>query len=356
MEQLRQRRRDAARQRNNPAPVPAPASVAQPADTQEPDPSSIVPATEEADPSTGAAPQSQDEEQTAQPEEDDSDAPLSSGLPPEIELAIAEAIAEPDKAKLTKKLVKRIHQLVGQRDQAAAELAQARQGKPEKPETTPQPTANPSVDPRLAPFDSRIGNLENALRTLEANPDGLTMPGEGGENLTLDAAEVAELRRKYTKDYVDTVAKRAAAETQVTQEHQTRVRASWDQAATVYPWISQQKSPEFQLAVSELKQLGPAARAALQADPAFPLVVARYVAGFQAESAAGKTASALPAPMRKPVTTSRKPTAVVTAPTTVASKRTAGNQASQEAEEQFQKTGSFNDLLKWRKSMAANAA
>lgn len=359
LEQLRQRRTDAARQRKTPAAVQAPASAAQPTARTQPESAQTAHASATAeDPTTETAPESQDagaEDPSHDAQAEEAEAPLHAGLPEEIEAAISDAIAEPDKQKLTRKLVKRIQQLVTQRNEREAELLELKNGQKAAPKEQPQaqPT-NSNVDPRLAAFDSSLTGLENAIARLEDNPDGLTITGDDGALIELDAKEVANLRRQYTAKHTDLVAKRAVTEAQVTQEHQAKVQHNWSHTVTAYPWIAKKESPEFQLALTELQQLGPAAQAALRDDPAFPLVVARYVAGFKAEQSRGTTG--VTAPMKKPRSAGNAPAPVVAVPAGSAPKVNPQSRAIAEAQEQFRKTGKINDLMKLRKLMATRTA
>lgn len=355
LEQLRRRRMDAARQRMNPAPVQPPASAPQAAPDTQPAATPNAHAQPPAeDPNTDTAPPPQDpagEEASAADLEALADL---DGLPPEIAEAIAEAIDDPDKQSLTKKLVKRIHKLVAQRnerDQKIAELEQP--AKP--PQTQPQPAAAPtSVDPRLAAFDSQLGLLTNALRNLESNPHGLTVAGENGAQIELDSDQVAALRQEYADKRTELISKRATVEVQVEAERKQTIQQAWTQAAVAYPWITQKETPEFKLAVTELQGLSPAVRAALQADPGFPMMIGRYVAGMKSESAGAK--SAVQPPMKRPRTAGQTPTQVVAAPSAVPVKGTTQAAEVKEAEARYRETGSLKDYAKLRKLKAANAA
>ena len=355
LEQLRRNRWDAARQRMPPAAVQVPASAPQVVVDTQPEAVPIVHAAPPAeDPNAGTAqPPQESEDDAAVAGEDDLPVHIDD-LPPEIAEAIAEAISDPDKQSLTRKLVKRIHKLVAQRNERDVKIAELEQ--PAKPPEAPakEASAPTSDDPRLVAYDSQLKLLTSALRRLDSNPHGLTVEAEGGSAVELDADQVATLRQEYADKRTELISRRATVQVQVESEHKQTVQAAWSQAAIAYPWITQKESPEFKLAVAELQSFSPSIRATLQADPGFPMMIARYVAGLKLEAPGGR--SAVQAPMRKPRTAGQTPTQVVAAPAAVGPKVPAQAQALKEADEQYRRTGSIKDLTKLRKIKAATAA
>ena len=350
MDQLKFRRIDAARKRAESrlataqAPAPAQAQPTPPTPPQEAHAEEVV-----ADPETDTAslPPETDLEPdplTQAPSEEPAAPARGRGLPPEIEAAIEAAIGEPDKAKLTKKLVRRIHELVDQRNQAAA----AAKPQPQPQETQPAP-AFPVEHPKLAGYDQHLATLNTAIDRLDANPDGLTVNQPDGSTVEISAEQVAKLRKQYAQQQIAITAERAAVALQVQQEIRAQTEANIQQARVVYPWIENQQAPEFATAISEIRQLGALGKQLMQ-HPAFPLIVGRYVSGLKAEQANAARKSAAPAPMTRP--RSAAPPPPVVAVPAGAPRTTESDRAVAVAEERYRKTGSMNDLLKLRKARA----
>jgi hypothetical protein len=129
---------------------------------------------------------------------------------------------------------------------------------------------------------------------------------------------------------------------ELTQRDQQARASATSEARRLYPWQWDAKSPEFTLAKQVLDE-----RPGLKQDPAWQLVLGRYVTGMVAEQKLARSA-ALPltaAPMKKP-SGGRTPPPVVTTPA-AAPPQISGDSAVetqiQTARDQYRKTGSVKD-------------
>ncbi|EFX61273.1 hypothetical protein DAPPUDRAFT_274251, partial [Daphnia pulex] len=201
-----------------------------------------------------------------------------SSLDQEILAAIREAGAAPDRATAIAKMAKRIQGLVDDRDaerNRRLELERAGQAKPQGQQDSAPAQAGPIVHPKLATLDAEIQTIQAGLRTIRANRDGYTAKNEdGSDGRSFTADELEEIRVENEARLAELSAERRMTQREIEQEEQTQRETATAEAQRQYPWINQRDSQEYQLAISELRQLGPVAQQ-LKNSPQFALIVGR---------------------------------------------------------------------------------
>lgn len=242
--------------------------------------------------------------------------PAASTIDEMIQQAIREAAMAPDKAQAVAKMAKRIKTVVDERDaernQRLALQQQLTQGQPTEPAEQPtraESAPTPTND-KIAEIDAKITTVRRALATIAANPNGYDVTNDKGEvTRSLSAEQLAQLQIDASVELGELSAEKKIIQRELQQQEEAQRAEASTTAIREYPWVNNREAPEYQLAVQELRQLGPVA-AELRKSPAFALIVGRYIRGLQAERSAAAQSAATPAPARKP-THGRTPPAVV---------------------------------------------
>jgi hypothetical protein len=224
-----------------------------------------------------------------------------------------------------KKLLKRIHKLVDQRDQernerlalqarlAAVEQgrngpsdAEAMEGRGQRTEDRgqqPQQQAGGDwVDrvPQVAKLNERLASLNEMVAWCRKNPDGGEVPDGKGGMVEIDAETAARARENAEAERAELTAERAALRTQFRQRAE-QDRQQFDAVAkTEYPWTADESSPEFKEA-SVIFRVMPQLRDL----PSARLAMADWYAGKKAREAKaaaqqGKGKATVPATKPKP--------------------------------------------------------
>lgn len=213
--------------------------------------------------------------------------PALPGVHPEVLEAIRAAGIGADRAAAVAKMAKRIQAVVDDRDAERNRRLELERTLQEKPKSEQQQPAQavPLTHPKLASLDTEINTIRAGLRTIAANRDGYTVKNEdGSDGRTFTAEELEEIRVENEARLAELSAERRMTQRELEQEEQAQRETATAEAERQYPWINQRESKEYQLAIAELRQLGPLAHQ-LKQSPAFALIVGRYVRGLQAEQA-----------------------------------------------------------------------
>lgn len=222
-----------------------------------------------------------------------------SGVHPEVLEAIRAAGIGADQAGAVAKMAKRIQAVVDDRDaerNRRLELERTIQAKPQGQQDPAPVQTGPIVHPKLASLDTEINTIRAGLKTIAANRDGYTARNADGTERVFTAEELEEIRVDNEARLAELSAERRMTQRELEQQEQAQRETATAEAQRQYPWINQRDSQEYQLAINELRQLGPVAQQ-LKQSPAFALIVGRYVRGLQAERAeAARAATAGSAP------------------------------------------------------------
>ncbi len=344
---------------NTPAQSPQPeveTEVGDEAVTQTTETEQVEGETGETDPQTDQQPEGDQPEDSAQQVGSDQ----STRLDDVIAEAIREAGLEPDKAKAVAKMAKRIAKVVDERDaerNKRLELEMAGQQKPTPSQEQPATAQVTTGDPRVAGIDKQIDQIKSALRTIAQNRDGVTTtdPKTGAE-VHFSAEDLEGHRVEYEQQLTQLTAEKFVVTREIERETQSQRELAATEAIRSYPWINDNRSEDYQLAVAELRKLGPLAKQ-LKDHPSFPLFVGRYVRGLRAETSDTHKPAA-PVAKSKPASNGTVPPKVVAGATTRAP--SSPNAAKlKAAEEEFRASGgspkAYGKLLSARR-MAATAA
>lgn len=245
-------------------------------------------------------------------------------------------------------LQKRIPKLVDQRDterqgrltaeqrntELETQLAEAQQAPSEPRRSSPG-------HPAVAALNDQLAAVDGFIARFKANPDGLTMQ-DGDSTVELTAAEVSDHLDQLKDRRTELLAERKVTEQNVKSAHAQAYQQIHAKAVVTYPWLAKADAPEQ----ARMKQILKAIPG-LQDLPDHELIVARYFRGMAAEQAA---AAAPKKPATTPKPPSREPTAVNTdspgSKAGPATAKTKAQQAVEQAEAQFKKTGKKEDLQK----------
>lgn len=321
--------------------------------TPEPAPDSELEPATEGEQADGAATVSQT---TDAGSEEQPAVPAASNLDQEILDAIREAGVEPTQAAAVAKMAKRIKTLVDDRDRERnRRLELERAGQPnetQEPEANRQ-QAEPPVNDAVQRIEAEIGKMRAALKTIAQNPDGYEVKDNDGNVVqTLSPEQLNEIRLDAESKLAELNAEKRIVQRELQQKLESEREAATSLAVREYPWVNNKQAPEYQLAITELRQLGPVA-AELRKSPAFALIVGRYIRGLQAEQAAAAQAAVRPAQGRP--AQSRVPPAVVPGTSTRAKANPLAGQIKA-AEERMARTGGSPEAYAQLRSLRRKAA
>ena len=315
---------------------------------------------EEAAPPVSEQSDDTQEQETTEQQPETEETPKAGALDELIQSAIQAASTATDRQSAIKEMARRIAAIAeerdaerGQRQVLEAKLKATDGNQAEAP-------AAPEPDETLAQMDKQLASLENALNVIEANPDGYTYTDAEGKEHTLDADQLRQMKHRYSREAASLAARRDMHATKI-QEEAAQTKAEADQQALVqYPWLSDVKAPETQLAIKELAMFPKALRENLRARPQFNIIMGRYITGLLAEQAKAKgKAPANPiAAGKKPASNGQQVPRVVTAPAAKATVSATQKQLT-EARQRFKESGSFKDMAVVRKlerQIKSNAA
>ena len=279
-------------------------------------------------------------------------------LDQEILDAIREAGVEPSQAGAVAKMAKRIKALVDERDserKRRLELEQTGQPKPaqsSEPDPVPEQVAT-VVSERVKQIDDEISKVRAAIRLIAQNPDGYEVKDKDGNVVqTLSPEQLQDIRLDAESNLSELNAEKKIVQREIQKQQQAEREAASSLAVREYPWRNIKQAPEYQVAVNELRQLGPAA-AELRKSPAFALIMGRYIRGLQAEQTAAAQA-ATRSTSGKPAQ-SRVPPAVVPG-TSTRGKANPLAAALRAAEEKVARTGGSTEAYAQLRSLRRKAA
>jgi len=242
---------------------------------------------------------------------------------------------EPPKAvrELQKQLNKKHAKLQETREELAdlREEVKALRENPQQPapkSTQQHPSeTHAEADRSVQEIDSELSGAEAFMAWAEENPHGGTFESEG-KTYDLTDEQVRDLRRQSERQQIRLNAKRETRLEMLRQDWETKRQTSHGEAVKLYPWVGNQNSPEFQEALSIIRE-----NPAVLQRPDFELVVARQVTGHRLErEALKKTKAGMPP--------KRKATPVVTFAPSAAPKSNATKAATvSAAEKQFSEGG-----------------
>lgn len=238
-----------------PQTTPAPA-VTQPAEGETTAPAATnTPADPAATPAEGSEPSP---ETPAEPTEAAPAEPTAGG--DEDDKAQAEEEAKQTEVpKAVKDLRDRVHKVVDQRNEAREQAAELqRQLEAAQSELQQLKTGNPpqlrAVDrfsghPAVQPIDQQLANVDTTIDWCVANPDGGEVDDGKGGKLSFSSTDVARMKVQAERDRQGLVSRRTVEVSKLEQVENTRRQAADAKARTVYPWMANQQSPEFQMSV-----------------------------------------------------------------------------------------------------------
>lgn len=342
-------------------PADQPQETSAETETEEPATTEATAATEETteNPETAEAAAEDTAEPTETEEATDTTEPSSRT---EAVQAALDAVKEfgGDPSKINKKLLGRIHDVVDQRDTernarlAAEEQVRELSGRLEQAgKPGGAPALNPApFHPEVAKLDQQIAASQQVLNWAEATLDDAQAQGVNevevsdgkGGTVKYTLAQVRQFKASANSNLTQLNARKETRVARLQEEHVTQVKAAQKEANTRYAWTKNEKSPEFQEAVSILREVP---EITLRAT--WPLDVADMVAGRMARLNGSKTvkpAEALGKPLAGKPKGGTKPPPVVTAPGAAAPRVEAGQKEVQEAEKRFKQTGRVADYEK----------
>lgn len=271
----------------------------------------------------------------------------------------AESEAAQPVPKAVKDLRSRVHKVVDQRDAARAEAdtakAEAAAAKRQAQELTQQVqqlregTAPNLITidqfsghPEVQPIDARLAEMDNTIAWCEKNPAGGDVAGKNATTLSFTADQVEAMKAQATRDRRALEGKRTLAIGKISAGIEARTQAADDIARKSYPWLANQQSPEFQMAIKIGKEIP-----GLLNHPEFVLHIGDLVRGRMEREAAIKKGTApgkLPA-KAKTATTTPPPNL---ATSSASAPRVTDPQAAalKAAEETYRATHKFEDLQK----------
>lgn len=295
--------------------------------------------------------------------ETEDEAPQAATLDEEILAAVKDAGTAPDAQKAVAKMAKRIKSFKDERDAERNERLRLQQeiatlkAKPQA--ATTAATAEAVSNPAIAALNEQISKIEEALEVIATNPDGYSWTTTDGKEKSLSGEELRTMSGQHNKQLRTLEAKRAHEETRMEAQAAEQRSAAMTQARQLYPWITQQDSQEYKLAMDALRAMGPAASRSLVQNPEFELIMGRFITGLQAEQKVGKKPGILPSATSSAQPVRRAPANVVPGPGLRGS-RTAGlQQELKAAEKELERTGSadaFTRVTRLEQRIAANAA
>jgi hypothetical protein len=263
---------------------------------------------------------------------------------PRISQEVLDAIAEAKLDKGGKKMVKRIHKLVDERDgernerlrlerdnhQLKAQLQQAGKGGDRRPGA-----ANLSKHPDMQALVTELEETNAALSWLESNPEGGEVADESGKKYTITEAEAKKQKAQLEAKRTKLLGKQGALETKLEEENKQRLQSEVAEAAKRHAWLKDKESKQFK-EVLELWNTF----AGIENSPGFAALLTDAVAyrNLKAQTGERKTTITPGKPAAK------EPTPQAGKPATSAPKVDGKQKATSEAEQQFEKTGSAKDL------------
>lgn len=302
----------------NPNPDPADPAKPDPAEPQDPDPND-PPNDDPADPA--AEPQSLDE--------------------------VLAALKDIKGGAAFKNVVKRIHTLASEKNEArqlSEQLAQENNQLRQQLERGMGAGAGAdpvSGHPQVQKIDQALRGVMDALSWLEENPEGGQVADGKGGTVEIDAKRAAKLLKDMERERTKLETERDLLAGNIEQQHQA-AEQQWSKVAVeAYPWMKDENSPEY-LGAAKAVQMFPE----LKRSASWKLMIADWWAGRQArENAkpAAKPAAALPT--RKPAA-AVEPTPQPGVPGAKPPSQDAGEKQLEKREEDFKKSGRAGDLGK----------
>lgn len=346
MDGLRER---LAEQRMNPsAPAETPASPAPetpPVENQPPEGEPAAPAETETPPA-----------EEPQPEEQPPTEPTAEALAEVTDFEELKALVPQDK----RELVTRVHELLGDRKTARDENVVLKQQLQERDQaiqqlregslqtaTVPHLTAidRHSGHPAVKDVDARLGAVDDTIAWCDANPEGGEVTGKDGKTHTFNATEVKAMQRQAEKDRPSLLVDRAGKVNKLVEAENARRSSADAIAQKVYPWITKETSPEFQVAL----QIGREVPGLLQS-PEMTLFLGDAVRGRLAREADARRAKA--APLKRAAAPPNVTTTAAAAPRVT----DPGAAEVKTAEENYRRTGKLAELLVLNKARSRQRA
>lgn len=186
---------------------------------------------------------------------------------------------------------RRVAKLSKKNKELTAELAQLKAQQTEQPtapgadQTTPITTA--PVSARHQDIARAIAEKEAYIRFADENPDGGTVTGRDGQEVSYTAEQVRRIHSGASVDLADLKAQLRELNRDVAAQAQGYLQ----EAVTAYPWLKDKTSPQFQLAAEVVRQMP-----GLRSVPDWPIWLADAIAGRAAREAKAKA----PARSHKP--------------------------------------------------------
>ena len=272
-------------------------------------------------------------------------------LPPEVAEAIEIAKAQ-DGGKGKAEMLKRIHKLTDARDTernarltAEEQVKQMRQELQEARTKAPAAAAPAGMHPEVAKVVGELNTVDHWLGWCEEQLPRLTsgevetveLPNGKGGTLQVGLKDVAKTRRDLENMRQEVVAKKVQTEAAVKAAFNEAYRTSHQAALSVYPWLKQETSREFQDFQTILKNVP-----GFKSIPDHELAIGDFLAGRALREAKAKGAAA-PGPRK--AAASREPTRVETAaPSSGAEAEEEPAKAVKQSQQSFAKSGSVKDL------------
>jgi hypothetical protein len=247
-----------------------------------------------------------------------------------------------------KELEKKLRKAAKRIDKLTARLREAEAGAnaPANGETEQRP----SGDQVLAQLESNLAVLENALTWVDENPEGGEYTDEKGNKREFTAAEARKIRRNAEYQRTELLTAKAARKQAVQAAYAKEQTTAQKEFERAYAELADEDSETPQAV--EYRQTIQMAAPALKQFPDYKLWIADAIAGRAARLAkVAKTngtngkpgVRALGAPMTRPKGSTEPPN-VVTRPAAGATRVDAKQKAVQDAEKDFAKSGSTEDL------------
>ncbi len=270
-------------------------------------------------------------------------------LPPVDEALGDEAAAEAEAQRplpvAVKDLRKRVNKVVAQRNEARAEaerlkgevqqLTQNLNTRESQPTNVRGAIDRFSGHPAVKNIEARLSQAEQTLDWCEVNADGGEMDIGNGKTISLTPEQVREMRKVADNDRIDLRTQRSVKVSELHGAEEARRKAADVRAAQVYPWMQNQQSPEFQMAVKIGMEIP-----GLIHSPEMILHMGDLVRGRMAREAEEKKRTTAPA--RRPAANPPN----ITTTTASAPRVDAEEAALKTAEEQYRKTGTMADYNK----------
>jgi hypothetical protein len=240
--------------------------------------------------------------------------------------------------------VKRIHKLLGDRkaarDEAAAlkqqldtlthQVQQMREGTPPNLSAIDRFSGHPAVKD----IDAQLTAVTETLAWCRQNPEGGEVTDEKGKVHTFTAEQVQAMRARAEDDRTPLLVNRAGQVSKLVEAENSRRTKADAIAAQHYPWMRNQQSPEFQVAL----QIGQQVPGILQS-PEMSLLLGDAVRGRLAREAAAKKPAVAPAKRPAPPNVTTAPAAAPKVSNTLESK-------VQAAEAEYQKSATMANYQK----------